>query len=154
VYSSSASLLVHVIEMFIFLAYLYFVLKIDFGSNTGFVLLTTFVGSLCGLSFGAFISALVKKSESIKLGIIIGVTMFFSFLAGMMYQGMKYIIAQHAPILSYLNPLNLLTDAFYSLYYYDTYTRYELNMFLLLAFIVIFSSVTYILLRRRKYASI
>lgn len=154
VYNMAASLLIHYSKMLVLLAYLTYALKVDFGSKTGYVLLTTFIGSIVGLSFGAFVSALLKKSEGVKVAILIGTSMFFSFLAGMMFQGMKYIIAQKLPILSYLNPLNLLTDAYYSLYYYDTYSRYTGNMLCLTAFVLIFCYGTYLIIRRRKYASL
>ena len=72
----------------------------------------------------------------------------------MMFLDMKYIVAQRLPILSYLNPVNLLTDAFYSLYYYDTLTRYLLNIGILGIFIVIFCAGTYFIIRRRQYASL
>lgn len=152
--SLSASLAIHFTELLILLAYIIFILKIDFGTRTGLVLLTTFIGSIAGISFGAFVSALIKKDENVKTGILIGTIMFCSFLAGMMYQNMIYIIAKNVPILSYLNPVNLLTDAFYSLYYYDTLTRYSLNMVVLVIFILFFWFATYMLIRRRKYASI
>jgi len=153
-YSSAASIIIHLAEMYILLAYLIFILKVDFGSKTAYVLLTTFIGSIAGFSFGAFISALVKKSEGLKVGIIISVTMLCCFLAGMMNQDMKYVISKNAPVLSYLNPVNLLTDAFYSLYYYDTYTRFFTNIVMLTAFIAVFCSGTYLIIRRRKYASL
>lgn len=117
-------------------------------------MLTTFVGSVAGLSLGSIVSAIVKKSEGIKIAILIGVSMSGSALAGMMYQGIKYIIAKNIPILSYLNPVNLLTDAFYCLYYYDTFTRYALNIVLLCVFIIVFCLGTYFIVRRRKYASL
>jgi len=154
IYSTCASLVIHLIEMFMLLSFLRFVLNIDFGSRTGYVLLTTVVGSVAGISLGAFISAIVKKSESIKIAVLIGVIMTGSFLAGMMYQGMKYIIARNVPVLSYLNPINLLTDAFYSLYYYTTLSRYAINMVILCIFIIVFSGGTYLIIRRRKYASL
>jgi ABC-2 type transport system permease protein len=153
-YSSAASFLIHFFEMLILLAYLIFVLRIDFGNKTAYGLLATFIGSIAGLSFGAFISALVKKSEGVKVALLITVTMTCSFLSGMMYQNMKYIVARNAPVLSWLNPLNLLTDAFYSLYYYDTFARYVLNIAALSIFSIAFCSGTYIIIRRRKYASI
>ncbi len=152
--SSSASLLIHLVEMLMLLAYLFFALKVDFGSKIGYTLLTMLVGSVAGLSFGAFISAIVKKSEGVKIAILFTTTMFCSFLSGMMYQDMKYIIAQKAPILSYLNPINLLTDAFYCLYYYDTLGRFFTNIAILCAFILLFCSGTYFIIRRRKYASL
>jgi len=152
--SMCASCLIFFTEILILMAYLVFVLKVDFGTRTGLVLLTSFIGSVTGVSFGAFISATVKKDENFKVGIIIGSTMFCSFLAGMMYQKMKYIIAENVPVLSYLNPINVLTDAFYSLYYYDKLSRYIVNISVLTAFVAVFWVGTYLLIRRRKYASL
>lgn len=154
IYSMSASLLINIVELFVLLLYLRFVINVEFGSKIGYIILTTIVGSVVGLSYGAFISAVVKKSESIKIGILISVSMFLSMLAGMMFQNMKYIVQQKVPILSYLNPINLLTDAYYSLYYYDSFKRYTLNMIVLCIFIVLFNSGIYFIIRRRKYASI
>ena len=82
------------------------------------------------------------KIRGIKIAILIGASMFAC--PGMMYQGTKYIIA-NIPILSYLNPVNLLTDAFYCLYYYDTFTRYALNIVLLCVFIIVFCLGTFII---------
>lgn len=150
----AAAVLINFSEILILLAFLTFGLHIDFGFKTGYVILTAFVGCVMGLSFGAFISALIKGGEGIKVAALIGISMLGSFLAGMMYQNMKYIIAQNAPIVSYLNPVNLLTDAFYSLYYYDTFTRYGTNMTLLGVLIVLFCGGTYFVIRRQKYASL
>lgn len=153
-FSISSSLLILYTELLVLISYLYFVLGINFGAKLGYVLLTTLVGSICGLTFGAFISAMVKKNETIKTAIIIGTTMLGSFLSGMMYAQIKFIIAQKIPILSYINPVNLLTDAYYSLYYYDTFERYWINMGILGVFILLFSFETYMILRRQKYASL
>lgn len=154
IYSMCAALLLHIFEMLVLLAFLRFAIKVDFGSKTGYVLITIIVGSVAGNAFGAFISAIVKKSENIKVGILISVSMTGSFLAGMMYQNIKYVIAQKMPVLSYLNPINLLTDAFYCLYYYNTLSRYALNIGCLLVFIIAFCSGIYLIIRRRKYASL
>lgn len=152
--SAAASLLVQFSEILILLFYITVVLKVDFGSRTAYVFLTAFLGSVSGLAFGTFISALVKKSEGVKVGILVSVTMFCSFLAGMMQQSIKYSISRNAPVISWINPLNLLTDAFYCLYYLDSMSRYILNMAATLAFILLFCSVTYFIIRRRKYASL
>jgi ABC-2 type transport system permease protein len=152
--SAAASVLIQTAEILILISYLMFVLKIDFGNKTGFVLLTAFIGVNLGFSFGAFISAVVKKSEGVKVAAIVGVTMICCFFAGMMQHEIKYIVSQKAPIFSYINPLNLLTDSLYSLYYYDTFSRYFKNIILLTVFIAVFCSGTYLIIRRRKYASI
>lgn len=154
IYSSAASIIIHLAEMLLLLAYLIFALKIDFGSKTAYVLLTTFIGSIAGFFFGAFVSAAVKKSEGVKVGVLVSATMICCFLAGMMYQDIKYIIERNMPALSYLNPVNLLTDAFYSLYYYDTFTRFFTDIAILTAFVAVFGSGTCLIIRRRKYASL
>lgn len=152
--SICASLLIHFIEMLALLGFIRYVLDIDFGPRAGYVLLTTVIGSITGVFFGAFVSAVVKKSEGIKIAVLIGVSMLGSFLAGMMYMDMKYIISQNVPILSWINPVNLLTDAFYSLYYLDNLYRYALNIGVLSGFTVLFSALIYLIVRRRKYASL
>jgi ABC-2 type transport system permease protein len=152
--SISAALVLNFAELLVLLAFLHFGLKIDFGQKTGFVLLTTFIGSIAGISLGALVSAIVKKNEGLKVAVVLGVTMLGSFLSGMMYQDIKYIVAQNVPVLSYLNPVNLLTDAFYALYYYDTYSRYFLNIGILGLIILLFGTVTYLIIRRQKYASL
>ena len=88
------------------------------------------------------------------MGILIGSTMTMCFLSGMMYADMKYIVATKIPILAYLNPANLITDSFYALYYYNTHTQFFTDILLLCGFTVIFSTITYFVLRRQKYASL
>ncbi|MGL5693400.1 MAG: ABC transporter permease, partial [Peptostreptococcaceae bacterium] len=88
------------------------------------------------------------------IGVLIGSTMMMSYLAGMMYDKMKYIINSNMPILSYLNPVNLIADSFYSLYYYDTVDKLFINISILCAFSIIFSVITYFVLRGQKYASL
>lgn len=149
---SLAALLILFTEILILLAYLRFGLKIDFGPRAGFVVLTALLGSILGISFGAFISAVVKAGEGLKIACLIFVTMAGSFLSGMMYQNMKYIVSQHVPLLSWLNPVNLLTDAFYALYYYDNLYRFALNAGMMVLFIIVFCAGTYLIIRRRKYA--
>ena len=152
--SSSASYLVLMVNMSILLLFLRFVLGIEFGNRVLLLVLTTFVGTMTGISFGAFVSSLVKKGENLKVAIIITVSMTGSFLAGMMYAQMKYIVYDKAPILAYINPVNLITDSFYSLYYFEDLGRYAMNILLLLVMTIVFSLGTYMVLRRRKYASI
>lgn len=151
---SSAALIILFAEMLILLAYVHFGLGISFGNRTGYVILTALIGSVLGVSFGAFVSALVKKGEGLKIAILMVLTMIGSFLSGMMYLNLKYLIAAYVPLLAWLNPVNLLTDAFYALYYYDSLHRYLLNLGMMLVFILFFCTGTYLIVRRRKYASL
>lgn len=149
-----AGYMVLLAEVLLLIAYVVFVLGNDFGDQIGYILLTTVMGCAAGIAFGALISALVKKREGVKVAILICFTMTATFLSGMMYQNMKYIVEKNAPVLAYINPLTLITDAFYALYYYDTHTKYFLNMGLLGVFTVVFCLITYFITRRQKYVSI
>lgn len=136
------------------LAYLIFALNIDFGARIGYVILTAVLGSLAGVSYGALIGALVKGNDSTKQGILMSITMALSFFAGLMIGGIKYVIATYVPIFSYINPANVISDALYSLYYYDTYTRFFMNIGILITFSVICYLIVFFKMRRQKYASI
>ncbi len=149
-----AGVLVSFIEIILLLCYLVFVFKIDFGNQMGFIVLTSIAGCGAGISFGALLGSSNKKGEGVKTAILIVSTMTASFLAGMMFDKMKYIVQQNVPILSYINPIALITDAFYSLYYYDTHTRFFVNIGLLSGFTVLFCLATYLSIRRQKYDSI
>ena len=149
-----AAATVQLLELIMLLAFLIGVLGISFGNQIGYIILTCVVGSLTGVTFGTCLGSIVKKGEGLKIGILIGSTMIMSFLAGMMSADIKYIVMTKAPILGYLNPANLITDSFYALYYYNTHTQFFTDILLLCGFTLLFSSVTYFVLRRQKYASL
>ena len=150
----AAALIIQFVIVLIVIAYIGFILKAGFGNQWGYVVLTAFTGCLMGVSFGACIAALVRKGEGVKTGVLISSTMLMSFFSGMMYHGIKYMVTQAFPFMAWVNPANLMTDAFYALYYYDTYGRFFLNISCMLAFSVVFCLLTYGVLRRQKYASL
>jgi ABC-2 type transport system permease protein len=152
--SISAAATVQLAEIFILLGYMALVLKISFGGQLGYIALTCITGTITGVTFGTCITSAIKKNEGLKIGILIGLSMIMSFLSGMMYDKMKYIVSTKAPVLAYLNPANLITDCFYSLYYYNTHGQFYTDIALLCAFSAVFSAVTYLVLRRQKYASL
>ncbi len=152
--SSAASYLVLMVNMSLVLLFLRFALGIEFGERVLLLILTTFVATATGMSFGSFISALIRKGENLKVALIVSVTMVGSFLSGMMYAQMKYIIHNNLPFLSYINPVSLITDSFYSLYYFETLERWSTNIVILMIMTFVFSIATYMVLRRRKYASL
>lgn len=153
-YSLCAAATVQLASLFLLIAYLRVVLQIDFGDDLLYVLLACFAGNLTGVSMGAMIGALVKKGEKIKIAVLIATSLLLSFLAGLMAADVRYAVTHAVPVLAYINPANLITDAFYSLYYYDTYTRFFTDIKLLLAFSGAFFLVVYLVLRRQRYASL
>ncbi len=126
------------------------VIGVDFGNRHGLILLTSLVGSYTGLSFGYFIGAVIKSNMNIKFYLVTGISMLWSFMAGMMSNTIKYMINQHAWILNRLNPVNLITESYYKLYYYKDLDKYYENLILLFGMIVFFLAGTALVLRYQE----
>ncbi len=149
-----ASYITQLIGLTLLFIYTIFVLKVDYGTNLPLIILLGIVGSLAGLSMGLAIGTILKANENVKIGIVIAVTMLGCFLSGMMGITMKYLIDKNAPIINKINPASMITDGFYSLYYYDTLDRYYFNIISLVVFSLVMIIVSYTSLRRQKYDSI
>ena len=152
--SALASYIVSLIGIFILILFLKFIIHADFGNNLPLIILLSLVGDLAGISLGILISSMFKVSENTKLGITIAVSMFLSVLSGMIGVQMKYMIDKNIPFINMINPNNMITDGFYSLYYYDTLTRYTKDLISLIIFIIICLVISSIKLRSEKYDSI
>lgn len=149
-----ASYVIELIGVSLLMLFTTFVLKVDFGNNLPLIILLSLVGTLAGLAFGLFISVIVKANENTKVGIIIAISMALSILSGMTGVVLKYIIDKNIPIINKINPASMITDGFYSLYYYDTLDRYIMNIISLLIFSFVLIIISGIILRRQKYDSI
>ncbi len=149
-----ASYITQLIGVGLLLAYTIFVLKVDYGNNLPLIILLSSVGSLAGLSLGIVVATVFKTNDNVKTGIIISVTMLGCFLSGMMGITMKYIIDKNIPIVNKLNPASMITDGFYSLYYYETLDRFYFNIASLLIFALIMIGISILSLRRQKYDNI
>ena len=134
--------------------YTVFALKVDYGEHTGLVILLALIGSLTGLAMGVAVGTLSKKNEATKSGILIAITMTGCFFAGMMGMTMKYVIDTNMPIINKINPASIITDGFYSLYYYNTLDRFWFDMTSLVVLCVVLITVSFFSLRRQKYDSI
>ncbi len=153
IYDLLAALVIQFSQMLIFLAFLRYVIGVNYGDRLGPILLLCFIGSIVGIGMGSFIGSLITGNEGLKIAIQITVSMVLSFLSGMMYVNMKYIVMTKAPALGY-NPATLISDGFYALYTFDSLSRFYTNILWLLAYIILFCSGTYFVVRRQKYASI
>lgn len=149
-----ASYIVQLIGLSLLFLYTVFVLHVEYGTNLSLIILLALVGSLSGLSLGIFVATIFKVNENTKTGIMISVTMFGCFLSGMMGITMKYIVDKNIPLLNKLNPASMITDGFYSLYYYSTHERFYFNIISLLVFSAILIFFAILSLRRQKYDSI
>ena len=149
-----ASYIVQLMTLGLLFIYTAGILKVDYGNNIGYIILLSLVGSLAGIGLGLLIGTHIKTSENSKTGIMIAITMTGCFLAGMMGVGMKYVIDKNFPILNKINPANMITDGFYSLYYYSDYSRYWFNIISLLVFTTIAILLSCNKIGRARYDSI
>ena len=149
-----ASYIVQLIGLVILFLYTLFVLGVDYGSNTGLIMLLAIIGSFAGLALGTFVGTIFKANENTKTGILIALTMLWCYLSGMMGITMKYIVDKNVPIVNKINPASMITDGFYSLYYYDKLDRYWFNIASLLIFALKLVVISFFSLRRQKYDSI
>lgn len=129
-------------------------LNIDFGDRIYHLLLLVIIAAMTGVSFGTFIGSSSKASIAVKSGFAIAITMILSFLAGMMKMDMKIIIEDKIPILNKINPVSLITDSIYSLYYYNGLERFFENLLYLSTITLIFIILTFFFIRGKQYDSL
>ena len=102
----------------------------------------------------SFVGSLGKMKEGAKIGIILGISMICSFLAGLMNSNMKDIVEKHAPFINRINPAALISDAFYCINVYDDTARYHRSLITLAAMSLVLVIVSFLLIRRERYDSI
>lgn len=153
-YSFPAAIAIQFLSCVVLVAYLNLALGINFGDQLLYVIVACLVGSITGVTFGAMIGALVKGGEGPKTAVLLASSLMLSFLSGLMVADIKYTVVHAVPAMAYLNPANLIADAFYSLYYYSSYTKFFESIGLLLGFSAVFTLIVYIITRRQRYASL
>lgn len=147
--------LIHLLLMAIFMLYLLLVVKLDIKDKLPYLALVCVLGSLLGISFGSFIAIALKKAkEGVKILITSVTGVLGGFLSGMMVIDMKYIIQTKMPILNFINPVGLISDALHTLNYFGVTARFTLNIIILCIMIIAFTIGTYLFYRRDNYESI
>lgn len=149
-----ASYVVYCIMATVVLGVCIFVYKQDFGNNAGLILLGTWIGSFVGLAAGIMIAVVFKGSRQEKEGISAAFFLISSFLGGLMWGDITYIIEKNCPIINHINPATLIVNAFKSLAVFGDYQQYAMNLVTLLVIGIIFLVISIFKLRRTKYASL
>lgn len=144
----------HFLNVIILLIYLRYVLKLHFEGNTGNMLLICLIGSMMGVAIGIFIGSIGRMGESIKIGILLGVSMVCSFLAGLMNAYVKCWVDQKVPIINRINPAALISDALYCINVYDDKARYMRNLMTLSIMCAVCIGLSFLAVRRERYDSI
>lgn len=149
-----ASCLFQSVLVWISLFYLNFVLKVNFGSQFGYMMLASLVGCIFGISFGFFVGCIGKMEEAIKLGILMVITMFNCFLSGLMVQNMRIQVERVCPWYNKINPAALISDSFYALSVFQSHDRYFKNLATLFVMAVCLCVAGFFIVRREKYAAL
>lgn len=149
-----AAWLMNIAVMAVNLLVMRYILNVNFGSRLLPVLALVGLSSLTGVAFGIFLGVCNRKSVDTKIGLGIVLTMTMSFLSGMMVSEMKILIQREAPIVNQLNPVALVTDALYSLYYYPGLERYWVDMGFLSAVTLALLAGSAFFMRRKNYVSL
>ena len=123
----------------------------DFGGHFLHLAVLSLVGVFAGLSSGVVVSVLIKTTEAAKTTILISITMAFCFLSGMMGISMKNIVDVNAPVINKINPVAMITDGLYALYFNGPGNRYYIDLLSLAVFSVIMLILSWSSLRRQKY---
>lgn len=149
-----AAFLVQTICVFVCITYLLVVLRVNLGEKIGMVYLSGALGALVGITFGFFLGAIGRMTENAKMAVAMSGSMLSCFLSGLMVGNMKAVIAEKCPIINKINPAAVISDLFYCLNIYDDYSRYIENAVILGVMTVVFMAGGFLMIRRRKYASI
>lgn len=152
--SLAAGFTVQLVGLALLYALMLFVLHVDFGTKLPLIILLSLAGSLAGLTMGLAVATLVKSGENVKITVMISVTMAGCFLAGMMGISMKNVIDKNVPFLNMINPVAMITDALYALYYYSSEDRFWFDMISLVAFSAVMILISLRGLRRQRYDSL
>lgn len=150
----AAGMTVHFACLGLLFAYMVWVLGIDFGDQIGRILVLMAFGSVAGQAMGILIGAALKRGEETKISVALAITMMWSMLAGMMQASVKQLVQERLPLLAKTNPVNMIADGLYALYYYDTFTRYNASLMGLAVFSAIMLVAAYFFVRRKQYASL
>ncbi|MBM6852838.1 ABC transporter permease [Mediterraneibacter glycyrrhizinilyticus] len=145
---------IHFVNMLLLLAYMKFVLKLEFAGSYVEMLPVVLMGSMIGVTMGMFITSVGKMGEGVKIGIMVGASMALSFCAGLMNPDIKNAVDRSIPLLNRVNPAALISDALYCLNVYDAPERYAQDMMILAGLCVLLTAGTFLIIRRERYVSI
>lgn len=149
-----ASWIINFVITLIFIFYLDKVLGVEFGGKMPLLVLLYLVSSLAGVGLGILIGVSNKKTLEFKINLGIAISMLMGFLSGMMISSIKVIIQEKAPILGKINPISVVTDAIYSLYYYESTARFYQNIGILIIISLVFFLVSLFFMRGKEYESL
>lgn len=140
-------------------AYLFmrFVAGVDFGGRDLACLGVLAIASLMATALGALIGSIPKIPAGAKSGMLTGIVCFASLFAGLYGQPTMELadsVAAACPASQYVNPAVQVSQAMFSLMYYDSLGPCLQNVLVMLVMAALFFLLSIRFLGRQRYASI
>ena len=130
---------------------------VNFAGREGACLTVVAAASLVATALGCALSAIPRIPEDGKNGILAGVVCFASLFAGLYGQPTMELadtISAAFPVADIINPATQISQAFYSIMYYDTIGPLMGHLGILCTMSILLFLVSAASLRRQRYASI
>lgn len=128
---------------------------IDFSGREGLCLVGIAAASLLSCGIGALVGALPGRMGSdSRRGILTALTCLLSLFAGLYGEPTMELadtIAQALPAATWLNPVCLIRDLFYTVYYYDTLVPFSLRLSACAGIAVVLLAVSAACMRRSAH---
>lgn len=136
-------------------AYMRLVVGIDFAGREALCLAGLAVASLLATALGAVVGALpIRAGAPARMGILTAITCLLSLFAGLYGEpAMKLAddIARAVPVSAWINPAKLVSDVFYSLYYYDSLAPYLWRLLVCACFAAALLGLATLSFRRQRH---
>lgn len=153
----AASWLVSFVCLIAAFLYMRFAVGIDFSGREGLCMAAIAAAALLSTALGTLLGSLPKVGLGVKTGLLTALTCFLSLFAGLYGEPCMALadsIARSFPMLASINPAKVITDVFYSLYYYDSLMPFAQKIGILLAMAAALFAVSALFVRRQRYASL
>lgn len=147
-------LLLNLVSNGILLIFIRYILKINLFTEIKYTAALIFLGNLFGISLGMLIGVSNKQSPNVKSLIAIMITLTMSFLSGMMSPYIKMLVDKNLPLLGRINPVSIITNNLYRINLLGSTQSAGEGIIILLVYIVVITTISYIFLRRKTYDSI
>ncbi|MGO4959872.1 ABC transporter permease [Bifidobacterium pseudolongum] len=142
-------------SLLVALLYIHFVCRISFGGRWAATMLAIVVASFASNALGTLLGSLPKLTAGTKIGLTTAISCVLSLLSGLYGSSAMALsdwIQRNAPIVAMINPTQQVTNLFYDILYYDSYTPFFRTVGILLTMAVLALALATVFLRRQRYA--
>lgn len=148
------SLTLNLLANGLLLIFIKYILKIDLLTELKYSLAFIILGNIFGVALGVFVGVSNKQATNTKVLLSLMITLFSSFLSGMMSPDVKVLVDKNMPLLARLNPMSIMTNNLYRINLLGITKGVREGMIILLVYSVILMGISYGFLRRQTYDSI